>query len=1031
MANANYSNGGISPSTSSSRTDPITLNSIVSASGSPLAGLSNSVIYQAPITDNFTSTGAATYTLSHISPNIISVTVNGAVQTAGATEDYTLAGQVITFTSGNIPASGDLVTVVYNTSVEFVLGSGNYNFTAGQMTLTGGGATAASRLQIGPDTTASDPNATVLVGYNNVAIPSDPTDVSHIINEDFVLNFDDADLFGIASQNVNGRWNYYVRNSAVLDISEGNRMVVNLPRRMTFSENAATRNTFMVENNRAASNIRMTVNMGAYANDVLYSNLPNTDTSDDDGGGPALANSLQLYELTSAVPVRDILYRGDYVDWRPRIGSTTWAPLTAGGFIGDNGIKWLIENQTDAVVSENRPLVFGTLDATFELGVGGDLIPSNGNGYFELGLSPDAANPRINRVVFRNVRGLDWNTRMGLWNFQRGRLRVEHHTAQPFHIFDDTRVSLKGARVVVNHFYPTYTPSDIANPTTFFDRNVSSTAVTPSSGRVNIGIDDASYFTMDSSTTTNRPIIIEAVELNNQPADTGGGDVLIQNAYQSSAGSGNVAHNVYTQRSTTTTNAATYDVYAYGHEPSIGNGLSWIASGATTGGTQLTIEVPLQRDTNVVIRDETMVPTRAANLENVYDMLSLWAFQNRQAHPATVLGPTVNFGARVVTFNPSTDASNVLSVTNTTMNIPTNTTLTPGGNNRFSSIRVTGNGRIVSAGVSYEDGLREIGANDPTINITGLNESPTANNVAGRLDIYDSTGNAFSDSGFRSLTQTDGSTSRLLMSVTDGTQRQVTISRDATFDIGALGSIDDLTIVYSRPGFLPNVIDVDVSDDTNHNITITELPRPYPETADLTALSQPTWVSTPSYAGTTTSGVLTAALSGGGTNNTLSDTQLNRLLMESVYGSLAFNQFLYSTANIFAMGSENRDSYWFADSNNFQLSTSGRVIRVGYIDNTATQQNPPTFSTPTTVTDTDGNVGQSGVFHSDEPSRFNLSAVRDVNSDQTTLLVSSISTSISSLAGDTAEQIMADDNSTLREVRNNIQAARNTILGNL
>jgi len=487
MANANYSNGGISPSTSSSRTDPITLSSIANATGSPLAELSNSVVYQAPITQNFTSTGAATFTLDHISPSVVSVTVNGALQTAGATEDYTVSGQVVTFTSGNIPASGALVTVIYNTSVEFLLGSGDYNFTAGQLTLTGGGATAASRLQIGPDTTTTTPAATILVGYNNVAEPSDPTDVSHIINEDFVLNFDDADLSNQASQNASGRWNYYLRNTAVLDISEGNRMVVNLPRRMTFSENAATRNTFMIENNSSDSNIRMTVNMGAYANDVLYSNLPDTNTANVSGGGPALANSLQLYELTSAVPVRDILYRGDYVDWRPRIGSTTWAPLTAGGFIGDNGVKWLIENKTDTVVSENRQLVFGTFDQAFELGVGGTLIPANGNGYFELGLSPDAANPRINRVVFRNVRGIDWDTRMGLWNNRRGRLRVEHHTAQPFHIFDDVQTNVEGARVVVNHFYPTYTPSDIANPTTFFNRNVSSTAVTTLAPKLTVG----------------------------------------------------------------------------------------------------------------------------------------------------------------------------------------------------------------------------------------------------------------------------------------------------------------------------------------------------------------------------------------------------------------------------------------------------------------------------------------------------------------------------------------------------------------
>lgn len=1063
MAIAQYNSaGGFSNgagAAASSRTDPITLDGLVNATlitpggtANPLRSLTRTVAYEPP-------------TRQQIIPG------------------YSLL-------SGTYNFSGCQLTMNqrYNTSGVAEFGTGS------QFELLG---------QSGQDTI-------VYVGYDNVEVNGALVPLA----ENFILNFDDVDQnasnISSAATTPSAAWNTLLSQFAVLDVSPVARWIVNIPTTSSGRGTAISlggRNIYYIGNSNALTNIRMTINMGRYANDVLVD-------PDSRLGGPNLANSTQLYDVSSSVPVRDILYRGDYIDWRPLNGSSSWAPLTGGGFIGDHGIKWLIENQSSTVVTDADPLIFGTALQNFTLSIDNDVTPvaSNptrgGDGYFELGLSTDVGNTRVNRIVFINPTGITWQDRLALWNgtgadiARRGRLRVEHQTVKPFRVSDDVETRINSAEIILHHFYPTYGGSSTnfgAAAAANFDRSVTSVATTDTNGVAFLGSDDNTNYATDAdgnaiadnNTTLNRPVIVEALELNNSRTGT-----LVQNDYQAaSAGGTSVVYRDYTNNGTATLNAATYDVFAYGHEPLRAQPISFTTSSAMASDPGAVEEVTITRDLNVVAASNA-VPARASTTQDIYDILHNWSIQNRQNNPVTADRNTLEFGARRIIL--STTAA--LTVTADAITIPivaaTNSLSVPEraneAGNRFDTLTntVSTPNRFVSGGVNPV-GITIAGPDAPTITTSGFNNDSFVNMLPGRLDVYDVTNGRtpreeftgdgsnenfqlrVSPLGIRSITVTVNNVTTTLaddaytlttdtvtitpapatgadiaieyalnplvtvtgpfttsVPIIDRTT-QVNASRTIVASGGSAvfsgmgggdsGTIRTLEFVYSRPGYEAEIIPLDVRSRGNLSVAFRETPTAYPDSADLQG-----YTASPVY--TVGDNRITVTIGDGTpTQKTLTASQTNRLLMENLYGSQAFNQYAFTNNSETFAGSLGPTSTWFANGQNFKVTTEGEVYFIGYIDNQAPNPMTDTIGISTTVTDTQGTViGSTGAIISGSPDTFDITAVAALNTTQTGLLQADLA----SFRGD-PDGTNVNDTSSLRRIRNDVQSARNIILGNI
>ena len=941
---------------------------------------------------------------------------DASTRTNPITLDGLVNARLATLTGTPVPLASLSGNVVYESTpptngTDFVLRTGTYNFTGGTLVLRGGTAqNTASRFQL---IGQSGQTGILYIGYDNTTNDAD------VLAENFILHFDDLDWSNVPRNSIApvADRNTLLNNNFVVNVSPVSRWIVNIPVTTALQTTPLTnggRNIVIMENSNANTHVRMDINMGRYANNVLVG--PDSPRY----GGPDLANCTHYYNLTSTVPTRDILYRGDYVDWRPQ--GNNWAALTGGGFIGDHGIKWLVEDTTTALVSDTNPLIFGRSLQSFELGIDSNITAtaSSGDGYFELGLSPDTA--RNNRIVFVNPTGITLQDRLGLWNNRRGRLRVEHQTTQPFHVSDDREFNVANARIVLNHFYPQY-GSDTnfgAAPATFFSRNVTSTGLTGSDGTVILGNDNnTDYAAADNSTTVNRPIIVEALELNNTQQGTT--TTRIQRDYQSAALQSNaVSYNNYRQRSALQEQAVTYDVFAYGHISLRNQPISFRNAGATADpGLGVQQPVVMSRDLNVTTGSPLNIPGRAANLNDVYDLVHNWAINERRDNPITVNGTTLNFGALSVVFDPnptSTPNSTVSLSTSNVLRIPTGSSLT--ATTKFDSLQSTATTPFTTAGVSTP-GITTVSTSAPSITLSGFNMDTFINQLAGRVDIFDA-------SSGRSQTATPIHSISGSFSVKNFTFDRSTSGFENMGSYTGPNRITRLIAVYSRPGFEAEEIDIDVSDVTNRSLSFLERVQPYPNNADIGSGAN-LFTATPTYSGS--SNRINTVLGGGGTNRVLTSSQTNRLLMENLYGSAALNSFVFANNGAVNCGSRGTASSWFADGSSFTISagmTAG-LYTTGYIENTDPNTPQSNLGATADVADSiSGAVGTRGVQISQTPDEFDLQAIQSLTQNTNTL----IEVTLDGFQGDDTPEEQADP-SSLRTLRDELRATRNTILGNI
>lgn len=164
------------------------------------------------------------------------------------------------------------------------------------------------------------------------------------------------------------------------------------------------------------------------------------------------------------------------------------------------------------------------------------------------------------------------------------------------------------------------------------------------------------------------------------------------------------------------------------------------------------------------------------------------------------------------------------------------------------------------------------------------------------------------------------------------------------------------------------------------------------------------------------------------TEKTITASQTNRLMMENLYGSQAFNQYAFTNNADNFTGSLGATGTWFANGENFKVTTAGPVYFVGYIQNQAenTVTDPIGLTMPIRNTEDTETIGTAGAVVSNSPDDFDLTAVAALNSVQTEM----IQADLSSFRGDPLGT-STNAASSLRVIRDEVQSARNIILGNI
>ncbi len=291
-------------------------------------------------------------------------------------------------------------------------------------------------------------------------------------------------------------------SGSVCDVGAGGRLRYEFPMIPTSSSGieSAGRNNFGITLDTADSEIRMTFATGPYAMsraawDDRVSSAVKT------AGGKFLGSCVFDYNVNSNVTVRDILFQGGYVDFRP---SGVFAAPNAGGFEALSGVKIL--SNAFGSTTEAAPLVWGSPDNDFTISIEETNRASSGLGYFEYAYQSNAT--LTFRSVFNNFNGIDWGDKLAVYpgGGDNNCSRLENHVFPGITVQSPTGVKIEGCQIVYNSRFPDYTvEANTGTSITFPAANAATyTGYTNSDGFARLGNPNSSRGATDNG------IILEA-----------------------------------------------------------------------------------------------------------------------------------------------------------------------------------------------------------------------------------------------------------------------------------------------------------------------------------------------------------------------------------------------------------------------------------------------------------------------------------------------------------------------------------------
>ncbi len=446
-------------------------------------------------------------------------------------------------------------------------------------------------------------------------------------------------------------WN----TNAIIDVAAGGRLryaIPMIPRTASGTETAA-QNQIRLNNSNSASNIRATFDAGPYAmyrgewEDRVDSHSAAILTT----GGKYLGSAVFNYTVSSDVLVRDILFRGGYVDFRP---TGSWAPPNGGGFVSDSGVKLLGDLNT---ATDTNPVIWGNPDEDFLVQV--DETPegrTSGAGYFQYGVTSSAT---LWRSVFFNYNGAPWATQLAVHTTTNASLdlqsRLENHVFPTITTIDVVGELLEGTEIVYFHRHPVYDAVDpnnviVAFPDTIFS-NAEFNIITDANGYARLGNTNA------VNSGPNNAIITEAFVTVGRPGS-------IDNFYAIPTDGNGAYANHFTH---------TYDVFRAGKQTEIGSTVFEVAPAAGNGQPKMG-----QR----TLEDEAGLSLRTADRSfQVKEQKVTTVGVNNTLNALTVTDTDANeavayFGQRKLPISSTSGGSVTVTWADVTPDIPTGSVIT-------------------------------------------------------------------------------------------------------------------------------------------------------------------------------------------------------------------------------------------------------------------------------------------------------------------------------------------------------------------
>lgn len=539
--------------------------------------------------------------------------------------------------------------------------------------------------------------------------------------------------------------NNHADTSAVALLASTGKIVCNKDSRIVWqydhsgaslASEPGSRAPVIIENNNSASKLKMTWRGGPYAEDKDWSA-----NADDKANG----SSIIYWKVGSNVTERDFEIYDGYIDFRPLDG---WSPFTRAVLVSATGIKF----NGDATATLTNPLIMGSSSSSFTIN-----MPSTKTWLHGLFDRSEATS----RFVYLNLDGVDLSSKIGLYAFNNanngiGGVQFENHLILDAKVIDANGNAINDATIKVHSRKPTYSSWGNAGSTTFPTANaVTATATTASDGTASIGANDGN---------ANNAICIEAIT---RSQNTGGN---YPTATATSVGYG--SHT-----------ALTYDIYKFGKEIIAGNPFTAKKSGQDDAGKQSLGTIQLLDDTVLTSANASAVPTTASTLDDIYDIIYKDAITNQRNLPGTYDTATKKF-----TFNNAINltlgnASATLSITDTAITIPCQSSITAGSN----------------------------------IEILGIETLTLANDVS--LDAPRSNSNGTS----AIINATLGTDEKMALFKSDGTQIGSTLTATGKIAISASDASTNMKLVIDKAGYQAQIRTLDLSSGGVSNINFGSL----------------------------------------------------------------------------------------------------------------------------------------------------------------------------------------------------------------